>query len=210
MDRREFFLRSIRCAFFGGGTCCVAGCGTIFHSERIGQPHSRDIDWKIAALNGLGLALFFVPGVVAFAVDFHTGAIYLPYESYDAFPAPQPAGHSAPIQLGQSATAAQATHTSQAARNDAWHTEEQPRSSSQRAGAAAFHRIHIAPRELHQRSIEDAVTRHVGEVVTLSDSGVRVSSLSNLDQFTVAYQRHRGNPSFGLPPQPLFRQLAAG
>ena len=29
-------------------------------------------------LDGLGLLLFFIPGVVAFAVDFATGAIYLP------------------------------------------------------------------------------------------------------------------------------------
>lgn len=32
----------------------------------------------MAALDGLGLVLFFVPGVIAFAVDFYTGAIYLP------------------------------------------------------------------------------------------------------------------------------------
>jgi hypothetical protein len=44
----------------------------------VNSPRSNDIDWKVAALNGLGLILFFVPGVVAFAVDFYTGAIYLP------------------------------------------------------------------------------------------------------------------------------------
>ncbi|MCI5150078.1 MAG: hypothetical protein D3916_11935, partial [Candidatus Electrothrix sp. MAN1_4] len=31
----------------------------------------------------IGLLLFLVPGVVAFAVDFATGAIYLPYGSSD-------------------------------------------------------------------------------------------------------------------------------
>lgn len=30
------------------------------------------------ALDTLGLLLFFIPGVIAFAVDFTTGAIYLP------------------------------------------------------------------------------------------------------------------------------------
>jgi hypothetical protein len=33
-------------------------------------------------LDGLGLLLFFVPGVIAFAVDFGTGAIYLPPDYY--------------------------------------------------------------------------------------------------------------------------------
>ncbi len=57
-----------------------AGCGTILHPERKGQRAGR-IDWKIAALDGLGLILFFVPGVIAFAVDFNNGTIYLPSDS---------------------------------------------------------------------------------------------------------------------------------
>ena len=56
---------------------CAAGCGTILHPERRGQPAGR-LDWKIVALDGLGLFFFFIPGVIAFAVDFATGAIYLP------------------------------------------------------------------------------------------------------------------------------------
>ena len=58
------------------------------HPERRGQPHSNQIDWRVAALGGFGLILFFVPGIVAFAVDFYTGAIYLPlahsYPEYDS------------------------------------------------------------------------------------------------------------------------------
>lgn len=57
----------------------IVGCGTILNPERKGQPAGR-IDWKIAALDGLGLILFFVPGVIAFAVDFNNGTIYLPPE----------------------------------------------------------------------------------------------------------------------------------
>ena len=53
------------------------GCGTLLHPERRGQSRGQ-IDPAIAILNGLGLLLFIVPGVVAFAVDFSTGAIYLP------------------------------------------------------------------------------------------------------------------------------------
>lgn len=56
------------------------GCGTILHPERKGQPAGR-IDWSIVALDGLGLLIFFVPGVIAFAVDFNNGTIYLPSSS---------------------------------------------------------------------------------------------------------------------------------
>jgi len=57
-------------------------CGTLLYPERRGQPRGR-IDPGVAILNGIGLLLFVVPGVVAFAVDFSTGAIYLPPEESD-------------------------------------------------------------------------------------------------------------------------------
>ena len=53
------------------------GCGTIFWPERKGQPSGR-LDPKVVALDAVGLLLFFVPGVIAFAVDFNNGTIYLP------------------------------------------------------------------------------------------------------------------------------------
>ena len=55
----------------------VVGCGTMIYPERRGQQAGR-IDVGIAVLDGLGLLLFLIPGVIAFAVDFSTGAIYLP------------------------------------------------------------------------------------------------------------------------------------
>jgi hypothetical protein len=61
---------------FGG-----SGCGTILHPERRGQP-AGPLEWGVVALDALGLLLFFVPGVIAFAVDFATGAIYLPPYAY--------------------------------------------------------------------------------------------------------------------------------
>jgi hypothetical protein len=54
-----------------------AGCGTIMHPERKGQKDGR-IDAGIAVLDGIGLLFFILPGVVAFAVDFSNGTIYLP------------------------------------------------------------------------------------------------------------------------------------
>lgn len=55
----------------------LAACGTILHPERRGQSGSR-IDAGIAVLDGIGLLFFILPGVVAFAVDFSNGTIYLP------------------------------------------------------------------------------------------------------------------------------------
>ena len=58
----------------------ATSCGTILYPERRGQPAGR-IDAGVAVLDGIGLLFFFVPGVIAFAVDFATGAIYLPQDS---------------------------------------------------------------------------------------------------------------------------------
>jgi hypothetical protein len=56
-----------------------SGCGTIIYPERRGQKGGK-LDAGVVLLDGLGLLLFFVPGVIAFIVDFCTGAIYLPEE----------------------------------------------------------------------------------------------------------------------------------
>lgn len=58
-------------------------CGTLLYPERRGQTTGK-IDVGVALLDGLGLLLFVVPGVIAFAVDFSTGAIYLPPETDSA------------------------------------------------------------------------------------------------------------------------------
>lgn len=70
---RRTFLRSALAA----GGLISPGCGTVLHPERRGQPAGR-LDWGIVALDAVGLLLFFVPGVIAFAVDFSNGTIYLP------------------------------------------------------------------------------------------------------------------------------------
>ena len=55
----------------------ITACGTLIYPERRGQTSGR-IDPGIAILDGVGVLLFVIPGVVAFAIDFTTGAIYLP------------------------------------------------------------------------------------------------------------------------------------
>jgi hypothetical protein len=53
------------------------GCGVLLYPERQGQKSGR-IDPVVALLDGIGLLLFVIPGLVAFAIDFHQGTIYLP------------------------------------------------------------------------------------------------------------------------------------
>lgn len=55
----------------------LAACGTLFYPERRGQIDGR-IDPAVAAMNAIGILFFVVPGLIAFAIDFATGAIYLP------------------------------------------------------------------------------------------------------------------------------------
>ena len=59
-------------------TINLTACGTLFYPERIGQRHSNEVDIKIAVADGIGLLFFIVPGLIAFAVDFNNGSIYLP------------------------------------------------------------------------------------------------------------------------------------
>jgi hypothetical protein len=76
LSRRQF-VQSALLSLWGG---CTAGCGTVLHPERRGQP-AGPLDWSIVALDAIGLLFFFIPGVIAFAVDFSNGTIYLPTEA---------------------------------------------------------------------------------------------------------------------------------
>jgi len=52
-------------------------CGYFLYPERVGQSKGK-IDSTVVILDVLGLFIGVIPGVVAFAVDFTTGTIYLP------------------------------------------------------------------------------------------------------------------------------------
>ena len=67
-------LRIFICAVF---TIQLMGCGTLMYPERRGQRGGR-VDVGVAILDGIGLLFFLIPGVIAFAVDFSNGTIYLP------------------------------------------------------------------------------------------------------------------------------------
>lgn len=53
----------------------VTACGSIFYPDRRGQIDGK-IDPAIAVLDAVGLLFYVIPGLIAFAVDFATGAIY--------------------------------------------------------------------------------------------------------------------------------------
>jgi hypothetical protein len=58
-------------------TTQLTACGTLFYPERRGQIEGR-IDPAVAAMNAVGVLFYVLPGLIAFAIDFATGAIYLP------------------------------------------------------------------------------------------------------------------------------------
>ena len=55
----------------------LVGCGTLMYPERRGQRGGR-IDAGVAVLDGIGLLFFIIPGLIAYAIDFSNGTIYLP------------------------------------------------------------------------------------------------------------------------------------
>jgi hypothetical protein len=55
----------------------LSACGTLFFPDRRGQIEGR-IDPTVAALNAIGILFYVIPGLIAFGIDFATGAIYLP------------------------------------------------------------------------------------------------------------------------------------
>lgn len=56
----------------------ITACGSIFYPERRGQIDGK-IDPAIAVLDAVGLLFYVIPGLIAFGVDFATGAIYFPH-----------------------------------------------------------------------------------------------------------------------------------
>jgi len=60
----------------------LSACGFFMYPERRGQSPGGRIDPAIATLDALGLLLFVVPGVIAFAVDITNGTLYFPNERH--------------------------------------------------------------------------------------------------------------------------------
>lgn len=78
-----FLRRGLAGLIVGVSMTALVGCGTVFHPERKGQLGGR-VDPVVAIANGVGLLFFIVPGVIAYAVDFSNGTIYLPSDHNSA------------------------------------------------------------------------------------------------------------------------------
>lgn len=53
----------------------ITACGTLFWPDRRGQIEGK-IDPLVAGLDAIGILFYVIPGLIAFGVDFATGAIY--------------------------------------------------------------------------------------------------------------------------------------
>ena len=70
-------MKTLICGFTLVALLCTSACGYFLYPERVGQKSGK-IDPTIVLLDAAGLLVGIIPGVVAFAVDITTGAIYLP------------------------------------------------------------------------------------------------------------------------------------
>ena len=59
----------------------VTSCGTLLYPERRGRKSGQCCDPAVVIMDGIGVFFFIIPGLMAFVVDFYTGAIYLPDEN---------------------------------------------------------------------------------------------------------------------------------
>ncbi|MEW4488543.1 twin-arginine translocation signal domain-containing protein [Thalassoglobus sp. JC818] len=87
-NRRKFLKTS---AVYGVAAA-ASGCGTILYPERMGQRRGTidDVDWTIVGMDAIGLVFFFVPGAIAFAIDFQNGTMFYPsQQQYAANEKPQ-------------------------------------------------------------------------------------------------------------------------
>ena len=81
MQARRFSTKLLALTLAATTPFISTSCGTLLYPERRGQSHGV-IDPGVLLLDAVGLIFFVVPGLVAFAVDFSTGAIYFPPPAY--------------------------------------------------------------------------------------------------------------------------------
>jgi hypothetical protein len=226
MQRRKFLSYVVGHCCLGASACGMSGCGTMFHHDRVGQPHTNEIDWKIAALDGLGLLLFFVPGVAAFAVDFYTGAIYVPIEEtippYDNGPSgydPPPPTYGPPTYgrpaYGPPGQAPEGLPLPPPITGEQVGPPNPRGPISAPIGTGALpppprlglRRIAVPVEELRPHSLEQVVSKHMGRPVSLSDQRARVSVLPRIESFDQQARRHRTDRNFGFAIRSFFERF---
>lgn len=196
ITRRSFLLRGLAPA--ASTTLLLphlVGCGSLLYPERVGQPRIGPLDWKVVALDGLGLLLFFVPGVVAFVVDFYNGTIFLPPYTAQSppmeyVPTPQPPEGALP----PPPNASEARPSAAEAPPNAWGRED-------------FETIDVPRDQLTREGIERAISQHVGRTVALDHEAARVARLNDLSEFGDLAHRLASGQIEGLPLEQAFLPL---
>lgn len=206
MQRRQFLKTVTTPVALAPVALFATGCGSLMHTDRVGQPHSNQIDWKIAALNGLGMLFFFVPGVVAFAVDFYTGAIYLPYDevyttqpvympSQNPIPAASPAPNWSPSDMPTTGPEGLPT------------PPPVMQQTSTNVPGTDLHQLRIPRNQIDSHMLEHIVSNHTGQQINLDDQYTRLSVLDKLDGFHQQQQLHEADQSFGSTVHSFFARL---
>jgi hypothetical protein len=143
-----------------------ASCGTLIHPDRWGQPHTAVLDPSIVVLDGLGVLVFLIPGVVAFIVDFSTGAIYLPEPRFNPYLPPPgvypPPGGPPPPGYAPPMTSATTGATF-------------------RGSSRPLTRINADSTPLTKERIEAIVRERTGQTIKLDASDVRVLRANNVE-----------------------------
>lgn len=164
MKRRIAVILTIVLAFES------VSCGTLIHPERRGQPHTALLDPSIVLLDGLGVLVFLVPGVVAFIVDFATGAIYLPEPPISPYP-PPPRAYPQP-----------APGPPPAYPPTTWST---PRGSFYSPIPVRLTRVETGPGALTKERIEAVLLARTGRAIKLNAPDVRVIRANDMQDASV-------------------------
>lgn len=200
MDAYRWFSRKVtrRIALLLAVALAVesASCGTVIHPERCGRPHSGALDPSIVVLDGLGVLVFLVPGVVAFIVDFSTGAIWLPdqhFSPYVPVPVPPPGAYPAypppmvypPGAVGPPPGAS---------------PPPQPLTSLEppavfRASSRPLTRIDAGGEKLTNERIEAIIRARTGQTIKLDAPDVRVIRADNFDDASTKLRNADGTPA---------------
>lgn len=169
-----------------------ASCGTVIHPERCGRPHSGALDPSIVVLDGLGVLVFLIPGVVAFIVDFSTGAIWLPeprFNPYVPVPVPPP-GYPAYPPPGMYPSAPVGPPPGANAPPQPLSSLEPP--AVFRASSRPLTRIDTKGEKLTRERIEAIIRAHTGQMIKLDAPDVQVIRANNLGDASTALRNADG------------------
>lgn len=154
LSRRAFVVASS--ALFAA---TATGCGTLMYPDRVGQTRRGNVDWTVVGLDAIGLCFFFIPGIIAFAVDFGNGAIFFP-----AGPEATATGPAPPVQPAS---------TTQA---------------SARA-PQKLRTVQLPPGELTLRNLAQIASRETGKQVELEPGKYETEPLESIDDFWTVERR---------------------